>query len=227
MGRDAANPLRTTKRHLMDGQRTGPPTTRTQAPRTRRDTICPDTPRLVTLLLHHIREYKTAPGGRIFIGSRGGILTDRAYLAVFHDARAAAFTRHEAESLLARRPYDLRHATVSTWLNAGVAPPQVAEWAGHSVDVLLRVYASASPASRTKPSAGPSPPPNEHKCPNSPQPPPPNGIRPAFLPWFASGGRGWSLSRRPPPDTGSHRPSGVGQRKGGPLHTSAGPSDGG
>jgi hypothetical protein len=30
---------------------------------------------------------------------------------------------------------------VSTWLNAGVAPPQVAAWAGHSVDVLLRVYA--------------------------------------------------------------------------------------
>jgi hypothetical protein len=39
------------------------------------------------------------------------------------------------------RPYDLRHAAVSTWLNAGVAPTQVAEWAGHSVDVLLRVYA--------------------------------------------------------------------------------------
>jgi integrase len=40
-----------------------------------------------------------------------------------------------------RRPYDLRHAAVSTWLNAGVPAPQVAEWAGHSVDVLLRVYA--------------------------------------------------------------------------------------
>jgi hypothetical protein len=39
------------------------------------------------------------------------------------------------------RPYDLRHAAVSTWLNAGVPVPQVAEWAGHSVDVLLRVYA--------------------------------------------------------------------------------------
>jgi hypothetical protein len=38
-------------------------------------------------------------------------------------------------------PYDLRHAAVSTWLNAGVASPQVAEWGGHSVDVLLRVYA--------------------------------------------------------------------------------------
>src|SRR5689334_3692813 len=44
-------------------------------------------------------------------------------------------------SLLARRPYDLRHAAVSTWLNAGVAPLQIAEWAGHRVDVPLRVYA--------------------------------------------------------------------------------------
>jgi len=33
------------------------------------------------------------------------------------------------------------HAAVSTWLNAGVPAPQVADWAGHSVDVLLRVYA--------------------------------------------------------------------------------------
>ena len=72
---------------------------------------------------------------------RGGILTDRAYLAVFHKARAAAFTEAEKASLIARRPYDLRHAAVSTWLNAGVAPAQVAEWAGHTVDVLLRVQA--------------------------------------------------------------------------------------
>ncbi|MGH3380743.1 MAG: tyrosine-type recombinase/integrase [Actinoallomurus sp.] len=98
-------------------------------------------PELVTLLLQHIKEYGTSSTGRVFIGPRGGILTDRAYLAIFHAARKAAFTPQEAESLLARRPYDLRHAAVSTWLNAGVAPPQVAEWAGHSVDVLLRVYA--------------------------------------------------------------------------------------
>lgn len=38
-------------------------------------------------------------------------------------------------------PYDLRHAAVSTWLNGGVEPTRVAEWAGHSVAVLLRVYA--------------------------------------------------------------------------------------
>jgi hypothetical protein len=30
---------------------------------------------------------------------------------------------------------------LSTWLNGGVYPTQVAEWAGHSVDVLLRIYA--------------------------------------------------------------------------------------
>jgi hypothetical protein len=32
-------------------------------------------------------------------------------------------------------------AGVSTWLNAGVPATQVAEWAGHSVDVLLKIYA--------------------------------------------------------------------------------------
>jgi integrase len=40
-----------------------------------------------------------------------------------------------------RRPDDLRHACLSTWLNGGVYPAQVAEWAGHGVDVLLRIYA--------------------------------------------------------------------------------------
>ena len=30
---------------------------------------------------------------------------------------------------------------MSTWLNGGVPPAQVAEWAGHSVEVLLKVYA--------------------------------------------------------------------------------------
>jgi len=47
----------------------------------------------------------------------------------------------EHASPLARRVYDLRHACVSTWLNGGVQPAQVAEWAGHSVAVLLKVYA--------------------------------------------------------------------------------------
>jgi site-specific recombinase XerD len=98
-------------------------------------------PELVALLSEHLKNYPPGPDGRIFTGPRGGIFNDRAYLKVFHEALATAFTGQEATSLLARRPYDLRHAAVSTWLNAGVPAPQVAEWAGHSVDVLLRVYA--------------------------------------------------------------------------------------
>jgi integrase len=40
-----------------------------------------------------------------------------------------------------RRPYDLRHAAVSLWLNAGVPATEVARGAGHGVAVLLTVYA--------------------------------------------------------------------------------------
>lgn len=98
-------------------------------------------PELAQLLREHLAEFGTGTGGRVFTLARGTLVTDRAYLKVFHEARTAAFTAEEAGSLIARVPYDLRHAAVSTWLNAGVSPAQVAEWAGHSVDVLLRVYA--------------------------------------------------------------------------------------
>lgn len=60
---------------------------------------------------------------------------------MWRKARKAALTEEEFASPLAKRPYDLRHAAVSTWLNAGVPAPQVSEWAGHSVAVLLHVYA--------------------------------------------------------------------------------------
>lgn len=56
-------------------------------------------------------------------------------------ARHATLTPDEYASPLAKRVYDLRHACVSTWLNGGVPPAQIAEWAGHSVAVLLKVYA--------------------------------------------------------------------------------------
>jgi integrase len=72
--------------------------------------------------------------------TRDGDLSDSVYGRVWASAREAALTAEEAASPLARQPSDLRHA-VSTWLNAGVPPTQVAEWAGHSVAVLLRVYA--------------------------------------------------------------------------------------
>ncbi|RLQ03672.1 hypothetical protein EAD96_18340 [Micromonospora sp. BL1] len=51
-------------------------------------------------------------------------------------------TPRQVDSPLAGRPYDLRHAAVSLWLNAGVPATEVADRAGHSVDVLLKVYAT-------------------------------------------------------------------------------------
>ena len=57
-----------------------------------------------------------------------------------HTPRRRSPNRLPASPLVGR-PYDLRHAAVSTWLNAGLDPTEVAELAGHSVEVLLQVYA--------------------------------------------------------------------------------------
>ena len=55
--------------------------------------------------------------------------------------RALALGLELAATGLARRPYDLRHAALSLWLSAGAPPAEVAARAGHSVTVLLSVYA--------------------------------------------------------------------------------------
>ncbi|GAA1315413.1 tyrosine-type recombinase/integrase [Pseudonocardia xinjiangensis] len=103
--------------------------------------IVPSPPELTALLREHLEEHGTAPDGRLFRGVRGGPLSESLYGRLWASARTTAFIPEEAASPLARRPYDLRHAAVSTWLNGGVPAPQIAAWAGHSVDVLLRVYA--------------------------------------------------------------------------------------
>jgi integrase len=58
------------------------------------------------------------------------------------EARTLALTPEQVASPLAGRPHDLRHAVVSPWFNAGVPAPEVAERAGHNVEVLLRAYAN-------------------------------------------------------------------------------------
>jgi integrase len=103
--------------------------------------VVPCPPDLTVLLRQHLDENGTTPDGRLFRGVRGGQLSESLYGRLWATARLEALSTEEAASPLARRPYDLRHAAVSTWLNGGVPAPQVAAWAGHSVDVLLRVYA--------------------------------------------------------------------------------------
>jgi integrase len=102
--------------------------------------IVPVHPELVTILRDHLDQFVSSDA-RLFSGVRGGELPTITYRRAWIKARQAALTPAEQGSPLARRPYDLRHACLSTWLNGGVYPTQVAEWAGHSVDVLLRIYA--------------------------------------------------------------------------------------
>lgn len=101
----------------------------------------PSPPPLTALLHAHLTQFGTAADGRLFRSLADGELAESTIARVWDKARKAALTPEEYASPLARRPYDLRHACVSTWLAAGVPSTQCAEWAGHSVAVLHQIYA--------------------------------------------------------------------------------------
>ncbi len=101
----------------------------------------PIPPELVAILRTHIDTFGVAPDGRIFSSERDHPVASTAISDVWAEARTLALTPAQVASPLAGRPYDLRHAAVSLWLSAGVPPQRVAARAGHSVEVLLRVYA--------------------------------------------------------------------------------------
>jgi len=103
--------------------------------------LVPIPPELVAILLDHIETNGTALDGRLFRTSKGRPFSASAINGIWEHARTLGFTPVQVLSPLAQTPYDLRHAAVSLWLNAGVPAPEVAERAGHSVDVLLKVYA--------------------------------------------------------------------------------------
>jgi len=118
-----------------------------------RDTrLVPAAPELVEILHRHLATFPSGPDGRLFVtrSGRAGVPIAPPYsrpqsmgvvYRVWANARRSVMGEDFVDSPLARRPYDLRHAAVSLWLNTGVPATQVAEWAGHSVNVLLRVYA--------------------------------------------------------------------------------------
>jgi integrase len=101
----------------------------------------PIPPPLVRMLREHLTEFGTAEDGRLFASERGNVVAASSYSRVWKQARELALLPDQVASVLANRPYDLRHAGVSQWLNSGVPAPEVAARAGHSVDVLLKIYA--------------------------------------------------------------------------------------
>jgi hypothetical protein len=68
------------------------------------------------------------------------MLSESVYGRAWHTARQATLGPTLATTLLARRPYDLRHAALSLWLAATGAPAEVAARAGNSVTVPHTVY---------------------------------------------------------------------------------------
>ncbi|WP_159461010.1 tyrosine-type recombinase/integrase [Streptomyces viridosporus] len=101
----------------------------------------PIPPQLVAALREHLDTFGTADDGRLFFSEKGAVVPSSTYFRVWQEARFLALPPAVAASPLAARPYDLRHSALSTWLNAGVDPTEVAERAGNSVEVLLSRYA--------------------------------------------------------------------------------------
>jgi integrase len=101
----------------------------------------PGHPALTRILRQHVADEELGPGDLLFQGERGGILAGSVIRRAWGGARKAVLPQHVFASPTGRRVYDNRHTRLTKWLNDGVPPAQVAEWAGNSVPVLLATYA--------------------------------------------------------------------------------------
>jgi integrase len=112
--------------------------------------VVPVPPPLVVMLREHLEEFGTADDGRLFQSEYGNVVAASSYSRVWKQARELGLDPRHVASVMAARPYDLRHAGVSQWLNSGVPAPEVAARAGHSVDVLLKIYAKCIDGQETE-----------------------------------------------------------------------------
>jgi integrase len=95
-------------------------------------------PPLVQHLRRHL-ELLEDPDGLLFLNAQGRPMTASNYSEVWHRARVAVWS--DDDHLAAATLYDLRHAAATMMLQAGVPAAEVARRLGHSMDVLMRVYA--------------------------------------------------------------------------------------
>ncbi|WP_460069519.1 tyrosine-type recombinase/integrase [Streptomyces sp. YKOK-I1] len=104
------------------------------------DRPVPIPPILVAILRAHLDTFGTAKEGRVFGNERGGVVGSSTYWRVWEEAREYALPPERVASPLAGRPYDLRHACITRWLNAGVPIAEVARRVGNSPEVIHRRY---------------------------------------------------------------------------------------
>jgi integrase len=120
----------------LKGRTRGSPSTRARKPSRR----VPIPPELVAMLREHVAEWGTSPEGRIFRSRQGNPIIPSTWWQVWKKVRKASLTDEQLAGPLMARPYDLRHAGVTRRLNEGMPQASVAAWAGHSVEVLTRIY---------------------------------------------------------------------------------------
>ena len=106
-------------------------------------------PELVRRLTDHQRQHGSAD--LVFPTAIGSTATSSNYNPVW--ARAHKKMWPGSHPLAETRVYDLRHCAATTMLRAGVSPAETARRLGHSVDVLLRVYAGVATNERTNANA--------------------------------------------------------------------------
>jgi integrase len=98
----------------------------------------PLAPDLVQRLRRHMKRWPPV-NGRVFANTAGRAPTTTNYGPVWVRARSKLWP---GEHRLGKTTvYDLRHSAATMMLRAGVPPAEVARRLGHSVDVLMRVYA--------------------------------------------------------------------------------------
>jgi integrase len=107
----------------------------------------PLSPELVGRLLWHIERWPPAEGN-VFTNAAGRAPTTTNYGPVWVRARTKLWPPGHA--LQATTVYDFRHSAATVMLRAGVPPAEVARRLGHSVDVLMRVYAGVFEGDRER-----------------------------------------------------------------------------
>lgn len=88
------------------------------------DRPVPIPPVLVAILRAHLDAFGTAKEGRVFGNERGGVVGSSTYWRLWEEAREYALPPDRVGSPLAGRLYDLRHACITRWLNAGCRSPR-------------------------------------------------------------------------------------------------------
>lgn len=95
-------------------------------------------PPLVAHLRDHLDRWPSSDG-RVFVNAGGRSVTAENYGKVWNRVKPTVWCSDHPAALAV--PYDLRHSAATVMIRAGVPLAEIARRLGHSVDVLLRVYA--------------------------------------------------------------------------------------